>query len=266
MSTTSTLLKTSLRVLRRNKRLIAFPVIAIAAEAFVLSAFVVPYLIATRGSHVDAANLGAAGYGLCVLCYLVLTSVSTYVNAALLIAVGQALRGGQPSVGGALRAAARLLPAILAWSVLTSTVAQLIRAIDSRVPIVTAIAGASWSALSFLALPVIVFEGVGPLTGTRRAVQVLRSVWREEVSGTLRLGGVFLLLAIPMAPVLFLGFGSENLAAMLLAVIVCVLWFGLCSLVLSCLTGVYRTAVYMYATTRTTPPQFAGIDLGRAFA
>jgi hypothetical protein len=43
------------------------------------------------------------------------------------------------------------------------------------------------------------------------------------------------------------------------------LWFGLCALVMSCLTSVFRVAVYQYATTRTSPPQFDGFDLGNAF-
>ncbi|MGH3416265.1 MAG: DUF6159 family protein, partial [Actinocrinis sp.] len=130
----------------------------------------------------------------------------------------------------------------------------------------SAVLGASWSVLSFFALPVIVFEGVGPVKGTRRAVEVMRSAWREEVAGTLRLGGILLLLAIPAAPVLFFGYGSENGTAMLLAVAVCALWFGFCGLVLSCLSGVYRAALYLYATTKAAPPQFTGVDLGRAFA
>ena len=253
-------------MLRSNKRLIVFPVLSITAEAVVLTAFLVPYLVMRHGSPVGPTHPGIAGYGLGVLCYLALTAVSAYVNAALLIAVGQAMHGGQPSVGGALRSASRMLPSILAWAVVSSTVGLLIRALDRRVPIVTAILGISWSALSFFALPVMVFEGVGPLRGTRRAVEVLRSAWREEVTGTLRLGGILLLLAIPMVPVLFFGYGSENATAMLLSVAVCALWFGFCGLVLSCLTGVYRAAVYLYATTKGTPPQFAGVDLGRAFA
>lgn len=266
MSTTSTLLRVSFQVLRSNKRLIAFPIMSITTEAIVLAAFAVPYLMSGRGSSTGANRLGIAGYGLGVLCYLALTAVSTYVNAALLIAVGQTMRGEQPSVGRALRSAARLLPSILAWSVVSSTVGLLIRALDRRVPIVSAVLGVSWSALTFFVLPVMVFEGLGPVRGTRRAIQVLRSAWREEVTGTLRLGGILLLLAIPMAPVLFFGYGSENGPAMLLAVAVCALWFGLYGLVLSCLTGVYRAAVYLYATTTTTPPQFASVDLGRAFA
>ena len=265
MSATSSLLKVSFQVLRRNKRLIAFPVLSITAEAIVLTAFAVPYLVLRQGSSAGSTRTSIAGYGLGALCYLTLTAVSAYVSAALLIAVSQIMRGGQPSVGGALRSASRVLPSILAWSLASSTVGLLIRALDRRVPIVSAILGVSWSALSFFVLPVIVFEGAGPVRGTRRAVEVLRSAWREEVTGTLRLGGILLLLAIPMAPVLFFGYGSENESAMLLAVVVCALWFGLCGLVLSCLTGVYRAAVYLYATTKTTPPQFAGIDLGRAF-
>ena len=139
-----------------------FPVMSITAEAVVLAAFLVPYLAMRHGSSAGPTRLGITGYVLAALCYLALTAVSAYVNAALLIAVSQSMRGGQPSIGGALRSASRALPSILAWSVVSSTVGLLIRALDRRIPVVTAVLGISWSALSFFALPVMVFEGVGP--------------------------------------------------------------------------------------------------------
>ena len=42
-------------------------------------------------------------------------------------------------------------------------------------------------------------------------------------------------------------------------------WVALVSVVISAMTGVYRTALYRYAVDGEAPPAFAGTDLGEAF-
>lgn len=265
MSATSSLLKASFRVLRERKRLLVFPVLSVGVEAVVIAAFAVPYARALHASSVSGRALNPAWYVAAAAGYLLATAVSTFFNAALFLAVAQTLRGGEPGVRRALATAGRRLPTILAWAVVSCTVGLLVRAIDRKVPIVSAVFGISWSCLSFLALPVLVLENVGVVRGLRSAAEVFRRAWREEVTGTLRLGGLALLLALPACVVMFFGLGSGDGPTMLLALAVCVLWFGLCGLALSALIGVYRVAVYLYATTNTAAPQFAGIELSRAF-
>lgn len=265
MSATSELLTASSRILREDKRLLIFPLLSVSAEAVVLAGFVVPYVMTPHGSSVNATHLTAPLDCLLVLCYLLLTSVAMYFNAALFLAVAQVMNGEKASVRTALGAAARRLPTILTWALISSTVALLIRAVDRRIPIVSGVAGISWSCLSYLALPTMVFEGLGVRRGTKRATAAFRAVWREDVSGALRHGILQVLLWIPALVVMFFALGTASGQAILAGIAVCTLWLGLCVLVLSCLTGVFRVAVYHYAATGTTPAQFAGIDLSRAF-
>ena len=265
MSSTSAALRASFRLLRENKQLLVFPAVAMPTEAVLLAGFVALDVVSTHGLSAAAKQFGLGQYLLLALAYLVLTTVSTYFNVALFIATAAAIRGERPDVRAALREANRRFPTILAWSALSSTVAMLVQVIERRIPVVSLILDISWGCLSFLMLPVMVYEGVGVRRATRRTTELFRTVWREEVVGSLRLGGITLLLAIPAAVVLVLGLVAGGTSAIILAGCVCVLWFGLCALVMSCLTAVFRVAVYQYATTRTTPSQFDGFDLSRAF-
>jgi len=46
---------------------------------------------------------------------------------------------------------------------------------------------------------------------------------------------------------------------------VAVAWVLVVTVVVSALSGIYRTALYRFAVDGTTPPAFAGVDLEHAF-
>lgn len=262
MGTTTQLLKASYRVVREDKRLVALPAAAMAVETAVLASFAVPYLITAHGH--DGADSPAC-YALLAAWLFVSTSISTYFNTALFFAAAQALRGREPDVSKALADARRRIPTILAWSALSTTIALIVDVVDRRIPIVSLIMNISWSCLSYLMLPVMVFEDAGIREGMRRSKRLFRATWAEQVVGTLRLGVIGVLLAIPALFVVLVGLGMGSTPVVVATLIAGVLWIMLCVLVLTCLSNVFRVAVYLYATTGTTAPQFAGVDLSQVF-
>jgi membrane-anchored glycerophosphoryl diester phosphodiesterase (GDPDase) len=265
-STTSTMLKASFRVLRQNKRLLVVPSASIAAQAVVVGSFVVPYVMTKHGSSADAMHLTPTADVMVALCVLVTTAVSLFFSAALFLATADALNAEEVNIGAALRGAARRLPAICAWAALSCTLALVLRLVDRRVPFAAVVFNVSWSCVSYLALPVMVFEGVGVPRALRRSAEIFRRTWREQTFGPWRLAGIATVLVIPALIVFVIGIGTVTASGIILSIGVCVLWFGLCSLVVSCLTGVFRVAVYRFAVSGVTPEQFSALDLGRAFA
>jgi hypothetical protein len=265
VSTTSIMLKASYRVLREHKRLLVFPTLSIAAEAVVIASFAVPYVVAKHGSFADVTRLTPTADVLLAICALVATTVSLFFNAALFLATADAMDHGEVSVKTALRRAARRLPTIFAWAVASCTVSLIVRVVDRRVPIVSLVLNIAWSCVSYLALPVMIFEDIGVQKGVRRSVAVFKNTWREQAVGTVRLTGLALLVAIPALFVFVVGIGTVNGPDIILSIAICVLWLGLCALVVSCMTGVYRVAVYRFAATGVTPEHFSALDLGQAF-
>jgi hypothetical protein len=263
---TTALLKASFRVLGENKRLLVFPAVSLGAEAVVLAAFAVPWVVAQRHDTSGGTHLGPLEWIPLALCYVLLNVVAAFFNTALFFAVRQAFDGAEVSRAEALRAAFRRFPTIVLWVVLSSTIGLIIRTVERRVPIVVTLLDVAWSCVSFLALPVLAFEDAGLLAGTRRASRLFRDVWKEQFSAALRLGWLQLLLMIPVIVIMFFGLASGEASTMLAAAALCVLWFGLCVLLMSFVTGVFRVAMYVYATAGTTPAQFEGIDLSRAFS
>ena len=265
----SGLIKASLGVLRANKKLLVFPLLSLASAIILLAVFVLPFVLTSRGSGASASSgtssLGPLQYVIFAFGYLLLAVIAMFFNAALILAADQAFRGERPGIAASLRATRRHAPAIVAWGLFGGTVSLIARAVDRRIPFASAIVGTTWSAVTFLALPVIVLEGGGAARGVRRAAHLFRTTWGEEVTGAVRIGLLAAVLSIPLLPVLFFGLGSESGSAMLAALAVCALWIGFVSLIISTVTGVFRVAVYHFAATRSTPPQFAGADLARSF-
>ena len=259
------MLKASFRVLRQHKRLLVFPALSITAEAVVIASFALPYAMTKHGSSVDATHLTPLTDVLFAICALVATTVSLFFTTGLFLATADAMNRGEVSVNAALRGAVRRLPTIVAWAVASCTVSLIVRVVDRRVPIASILFGVAWSCVSFLALPVMIFEGVGVRQGVRRAAAAFKGTWREQVVGTVRLGGLGLLLAIPAVLVFVIGIGTVNGPEIVLSIAICLLWLGLCTLVVSCLTGVYRVAVYRFVTSGVTPEEFRDLDLGLAF-
>jgi hypothetical protein len=265
VSTTSLMLKASFRVLREHKRLLVFPALSITAEAVVIASFAVPYVMAKHDSFTAATQLTPMAYVLLTICALVATTISFFFSTALFLATADAMNSDEVSVKAALRGAVRRLPTIFVWALASCTVSLIVRVVDRRVPIASLLFNIAWSCVSYLALPVMIFEGVGAWKGVRRSVTVFKSTWREQTIGTVRLTGLAILIAIPALLMFVVGIGTVNGSEIVVSIAFGLLWLGLCALVVSCLTGVYRVAVYRFATTGVTYEYFSALDLGQAF-
>ena len=55
------------------------------------------------------------------------------------------------------------------------------------------IGGLGWSLATFLVVPVLVAEGLGPIDAVRRSSQLLKRTWGEQIAGNVGVGAVFFL-------------------------------------------------------------------------
>jgi hypothetical protein len=131
--------------------------------------------------------------------------------------------------------------------------------------IVSWIGSVAFAVMSFLALPVIVFEDLGAIDAFKRSSQLLKQTWGEQVAFSFGMGLLGLLLAIPAIVVggLLLATGIVVLQA--IAVVAIVLWIGLVMAVTSALSAVFKAALYRYAVGKPVDPVFAPTDLSGAF-
>jgi hypothetical protein len=118
--------------------------------------------------------------------------------------------------------------------------------------IVGSIAGLAWTVVTFLVLPVLVFEGLGPIAAVKRSGRLFKQTWGENLMTNAGIGivGMFAMLAgaVPLVPFLLIG-GP----AAVFGIVVFVTWCVAVMLVTSALTGIFQTALYRFATGAPVP-------------
>jgi len=249
------LAKASWNVLREEKRLALLPLLSGITTLLVAATFLVPVaLIAHNGSGgYDAKPLD---WILGAIAYLVSAYVVVFFNAALVYAADAHLHGQPVTIGESLRFASSRSHVLLPWAVVSATVSIILRVIEQRAGIigriVGLIAGVAWSLVTFLVLPVLVVEGLGPIAAVKRSGELFKRAWGEQVIANAGIGLVaFLAILVGIVPAaLFLMVGGP---VAIVGIALFVGWVIVVSLVASALSGILQMALYRYATEGQVP-------------
>jgi hypothetical protein len=253
------LVKASWGVLRDDKELIVFPIVSAIALILVTIAFAVPgfFLYAAGGNEV-------LGVVLLFLFYLVQYTVITFANSALVGAAMIRLRGGNPTLGDGLQIASSRFGAIVGYALIAATVGMILHALSRRgalAEIARSLIGLAWNLATYLVVPVLVVENVGPIEAVKRSALYLRRTWGEQVVGGVGMGLVFFLLFVLVTVLagagVFLGVSLNSLALILACIVAGILAYIALALISSTLGGIYSAAVYRYAAEGRTSKQFA---------
>lgn len=244
------LTKVSLGVLRQEKGLILLPFLSllftgVAWLAFFVSLFLVSGPNGWFGTWIFYVGVAVV--------YFVTFFVSIYFNAAVMGAAMIRLNGGDPTISDGLKVANQNLRRIAGWALLTATVGLILRAIAERFGwvgrIVAGIAGAAWGVVTYLVVPVLIFEKIGPWAAVKRSGSLLRQTWGEAAGGYLTLGGIFLLLALPGLLFILLGVLVGGVASVIVGLAIAVVYWLILALIGSAAQSILVTALYRYATT-----------------
>jgi hypothetical protein len=261
------LAKASWQVLARDRELVAIPVIAGLLSLLVFGAVAGPGVLLLGGSDDDAG--GWAVWIILGLAGLLATWVSVIGQAAVVAGAGQRMDGADPSLGSAFAGARSRTGRLFEWAVLATVVAVVMDLIQERLGIAGRIIGSlgnlAFSVLSFLALPVIVFEDVGAIEGFKRSAQLLRNTWGEQITFSFGLGLIGIVAALP-GLVVALGLGATGVGALqVVGVVLGALWVLGVVAVVSALSAVFKTALYRYARQEPVDIAFETTDLSGAF-
>ena len=249
------LVKASASVLRSDKELLIFPALSAICSLIVIASFMVPIFSAGMFEHTHDREgrilLGIVTFAF----YLVQYFVIIFFNSALVGAATIRLRGGDPTVGDGFRIAMSKLTTILGYAVISATVGLALRVLQDKLgwlgKIVVGMIGAAWTVATFMVVPVLVNQDVGPVEAIKRSVELLKKTWGENLIGNSGIGFVFFLIILAvLAPLGVLGFfavSAKSSAAIITVVAVGVVALMLVGLVQAALQGIYAAALYRYA-------------------
>ena len=259
--------KASWRVLRANQALAAVALLSLVGSVAV-GAFFALLAWAAGGGNSTGFHSGPAFWLVVVLGYVASAMVSTYCTAALVVGADVALSGGEATVALSLAGANRKLHRILPWAIVVATVSIVLRALERNGlvgQVIAGLLGFAWAVLTFLALPVIVLEDVGVGQTLTRSRELLRQTWGENLFGQLGLGLFSVALMLPAVVIFGVAVVTGVGAVVVVGIVLALAWALAVSVIVSALSGIYRTALYRYAVEGFIPEAFEGVGIESAF-
>jgi hypothetical protein len=260
------LAQASWRVLSQDREMVLVPVVAAVGAVVAFVVVISPGALVGGG---DDSRAGWAFWLFGLLALLAATWVFAVGQATVVAAAGQRMDGGDPTVGSALEQARGRLGRIFEWALLATIVSVVIDLLEERLGfagrILGGIAGVAFGIVSFLALPVIVFEDVGAIDAFKRSATLLKSTWGEQVAFSFGMGLLGVLLALPAIVVGGLLLATGVVALQAIGVLAAGLWIGAVAATVSALSAVFKTALYRYAVGDPVDPAFSTADLSGAF-
>ena len=218
-------------------------------------------------------GMGMGMYVGMFLTYMVVGMITVFWNAAIIASAYERLTTGtNPSFSYGIKEAAKRLPAILMWGLISGTVGLIVGLLEGMAqddnPVVRAIGSiaslivqVAWWMTTFFVVPMLVLEGYQVGESMRRSPELFTKTWGEDIVST---GGtgivnflVILLVVLICMPLFALGELGMGLAfaLMFIGIGLSVLFFTACE-------AVNRASLYYYAKTGESPPLAQKYDLG----
>ena len=264
------LAKLSWGVLKKDRELLAIPVLSFLVSAALLIplVFVAFATASTESGGAEETTASPAMAIVAIVAALGLSVISVFFNGALVAGAHERLTGGDPTVGSAIRKAFSRIPGLVPWAIMTATVGLILRSLRERAGflgrMVVSAVGMAWEIATFLVVPAIIIDDKGAWDGVKTSGSLLKSTWGENLAARVGFG---LLGFVAILPAILVGavLGSLGGAGLILGIIIGVAWIGLVVVVMTALNAVFQTALYLYATSGMAPSGFEGSSIGQSF-
>ena len=244
----------------------------------VISGIAVLVLVALIGGPLalagafDGGEMGPVQVIALFVIYFVVYTAIIFCNSAMVSVVMAKMDGRPATTSGWAFARANMGP-ILGYAAIAATVGVVLNLLSRRDDIgsqlVGALGGAAWGLATFLVVPVLVVEKVGPVDALKRSAGLLKRTWGEQIIGN---AGIGLFSALLIVATVALFGGLIALAAMTgvavlvgIAVVLAVIAVGLVLAVSAALDTIYKAAVYRYATAQPIRDYAAADAIPAAF-
>src|SRR6185369_7820873 len=159
-------------------------------------------------------------YAALFVTYLTCAFVVVFCNAALAYCAQRSFQKHPATLGEGLAAAGRRWRQVLAWSMISATVGLLLKTASSAlrsedgqkklgfiggliVMLIVAVVDTAWLIATYLVVPIMVAEGIGPFAAITRSSELIKQRWGEAMVGEGGLGGIAILVLLPLLAVGF---------------------------------------------------------------
>lgn len=257
------LAKVSWGVLTSDRSLAAFPILGGIASFFLLMAFGLPAALAFDD------DLTVVGVILAGIAIYLSTFAAVFFNVSLAAAAVQVLDGEDATVASGVAVARRHTGAIAGWAGVLASVNIILQAVRDRLgPLGAILAGGIaiiWGLITFMVIPIIAIEGIGPVAAIKRSASIFRERWGEQITGQFTIGFIPMIIAlIPAAILVGIGVASGSVAVLIVLAALAALIVVIAAIITAALTQIFAVALYRYAIGEGAVGAFTEQDLATA--
>ena len=271
------LAKASASVLRQDKELLWFPVMSSIALLLVMGSFALPIFglgILDNMAGRDDGTTSPIIYAIAFLFYFANYFVIFFFNTALVGAALIRLDGGDPTLKDGMRIATSKIVVLVGYAFIAATVGIILKILQDRAgpigKIVVGLLGIGWSLATYLVVPVLADNEVGPVDAIKESATLLKKTWGENAIGQagigLAFGVIMLVMVLPAMGIIWLAVATNSVVVIALAVLVVGIAFALVELVKAALQGIYAASLYRFASNGEASESFPLETLKLAFA
>ena len=294
---TRVLAAASYGVLKRDRFLMAFPALSLAAVVAISAIAWAAVWIATAGLNINTIDDPGTWatepmlWIVLMVAVLLCTFASIFFTAALTYGAWERLQGRAPTFESCISAARARLHVIVPWAIVAGLVGfvfevlyrlpRFLRHMEQagrHIPVVGQFAAIGamivavileyiWYFVTYLVVPVLVVEEIGPVASCKRSFGLFRKTWGKSLIAQVGFDLISFLLFLPgavlAALVVFAGLGSP--VALIAGIGIGIAWLLAVIVAMSAIVGIFKMALYLYVTTGEVPGEFEGAGLETAF-
>jgi hypothetical protein len=260
-------------VINKDRELLWFALLSFVFSTAFSVAMIFPTIIpALLENGFSQESLEIFEYAMIFLTYFGLAFIATFFNVCVVYTAKVRFEGGNATFDESLRFAFSKIHLIAQWSLLSASVGLLLRLLHELAAnlgkigqivanILIGLLGMAWSIMTIFVVPVLVYEGVGPIDAIKKSAQVIRKTWGESLIKTIGLGLVqllvFFIILIVSGGLTYVLASAFDITGLLVGVGVGILLILLTGLVFTVANTIFNTALYVYANNNMVASGFS---------
>ena len=271
--------KSCWKLLKNDKELLLFPVFSGLTVILITATFLIPLstLFGILGFHGNRTGEGLTltHYFLIYLWYFVTSFIAYFFNSAVIGCANMRMEGSNPRLSDGFRIGFENLGRIAGWAAVSASVGVLLSLIERLKiggdrgfgigSVLRSILGLAWTVLTFLVLPILIIEKVGPIEALKRSGFLLKKTWGEQIVVSFGFGLVGFLLSL-LAPIpIAIGFLIGSPGAIAIGFGLALIYILFIVILNSTLRSIFTAVLYRYAVKNEVPPSIPPTLVAQAF-
>lgn len=245
-------------VLKQDRELLVFTALSGVCSLLVAATFIAPLIFYGQGAALmqgGSFSTEAGFYAWLLLFYFCNYFVITFFNAAVVGCAILRLGNNNPTLADGFHIAGKRIWEIAGWAMLSASIGVVLRMIEERSGFLGKLAagfmGVAFTLASFLVVPVIVVEGLGPFAALKESAHYIKETWGAQVVSNISYGAIFMFFALPGVAVIIISVKIGG--ALLFFAGVGALYLLLLGVIQATLYTIFQAAMYVYVRDEQVP-------------